>query len=318
MNSHPIWRFTKAEFLMRMPDFIIIGAQKSGTTALHHALKQHPQISMHRQKEPEFFTYEGVQLQVTDPASARWNRWICTNLEAYQEGFVNAKPATQWGEASTAYLNSYRTEQTAANIYRYNPNTRLVAVLRHPADRAYSAFNYYRQIGLEPFADFQMALESESDRQQQNWHRSYYYRQNGCYARLLTPYFARFPKNQLRIYLYEDWNTQPKQVLQDIYQFLEIEEIYPSEQMGRLNQSMIPRSAGLQHFLDRLPDWAKRTSWLLPGDFRRAIKAKVKSLNQVVPQPLNPDVRAGLIASYREDILLLQSMLNRSLAHWLL
>lgn len=302
---------------MRMPDFLIIGAAKSGTTALFHALKQHPQISMHRQKEPEFFTYEGIMLKNTDPTTARFNRWIITDLEAYLAGFAHADPNTIWGEASTAYLNCYRTQETAANIYKYNPKSRLIAILRHPAERAYSAYNFTHQLGLEMVYDFRQALALEEHRHQQNWHRAYYYRLNGEYAKLLRPYFELFPQDQIKIYLYEEWTDRPGRVLHELFQFLQVDETFVPDYSGRKNQTLLTRNTSLQRFLDRPPGWVSKIVKVMPNNLRKQMKSKIQLMNQKLPAPLDPALRAELVDYFREDILHLQTMLNRDLSHWL-
>jgi hypothetical protein len=300
-----------------MPDFLIIGAQKSGTTALHYALKQHPQIAMHKQKEPEFFTYEGIELEKHDPAAARWNRWICTELPGYLKGFEGADPAARWGEASTVYLNSYRTEETAENIRKYIPDVRLIAILRNPAERAYSAYNFNRQLGLEPISDFKKALELEDQRIANRWHRSYWYFHNGLYAHLLQPYFRRFPRKNMRIYLYEEWVSQPQSILRELFQFLEIDDQFLPDYSSRQNQTFLVRSISLHGLLERAPRWLRTMGKLFPFRVRNRLVRGIRQMNQFKPPPLDSKVRTNLLDRYRDDLLELQTLLDCDLQNWL-
>ena len=100
---------------MTMPNFLIIGAMKSGTTTLYDSLNAHPQIYMSRLKEPHFFSYDGTQ------------NFPITNLEDYQALFRGVSNETLIGEASTTYLfNSKAPER----IRHYIPQAKLIAILR--------------------------------------------------------------------------------------------------------------------------------------------------------------------------------------------
>jgi hypothetical protein len=126
------------------------------------------------------------------------------------------------GEASTTYLTSYQPGQTAGRIHDLLPMVKLVAVLRHPVDRAYSAFTDMRSRGLEPITDFREALAAERERTTANWRPGFRYWQNGLYAQNLAPYYERFPPERIRIYLYEDWRDTPMTMLADLCTFLGI------------------------------------------------------------------------------------------------
>jgi hypothetical protein len=300
-----------------MPNFLIIGAQKSGTTALYHALRQHPQIFLPTKKEPGFFAHTGRQHTFEGPFRplGLFGRSPITQ-EEYEGLFSGATTRQAKGEASTNYSNCW-TEVTARNILRFVPDIRLIAILRQPADRAYSAFNMMRQRSLEPLDNFQRALDAENGPERVNWTPNYRYFENGLYFRKLKPYFDLFPHDQIRIYLYDEWNAQPERVVAGICRFLDIHDNATIDFSRRYNETNIPRSHQLQRALNEPNLLKTMATWLFPLRLRRKWKHALGKMNQTRPPRLNPTLRLSLTERYREDILALQDLLQRDLQHWL-
>src|SRR3712207_4104321 len=130
---------------MTLPNFLVIGAMKSGTTALYYYLEQHPEIYMSPVKEPNFFSQENAADTVT-------------HIGTYEQLFKGASGKKAIGEASHSYLYEPRA---AAEIRRYVPKVKLIAILRNPIDRAYSHFLHMVRSGTEPLDDFAQALREE-------------------------------------------------------------------------------------------------------------------------------------------------------------
>lgn len=300
----------------RMPNFLVIGAGKSGTTALYNVLKQHPAIFMSPVKEPRFFTAVGLPPgpHALLPTPVRID---ITRLEDYQALFRGATTETAIGEASPIYLSSLAPEQTATAIRSYLPDIRLIALLRHPAERAYSEFNFRRQLGVEPISDFARALAAEQERIRQGWWVAFRYRANGCYATNLQPYYDLFPREQIRVYLYEEWNTQPISVLQDIFRFLHVDDAVVPEVARRFNTTYLPRSHTFNRWLRRPHRVKSMLRSLLPQRFRQRLGARASALNRTRITPLDPQLRKQLTNEYREEILRLQELIERDLSHWL-
>ncbi|MFN8443080.1 MAG: sulfotransferase [Caldilineaceae bacterium] len=301
---------------MTMPNFLIIGAPKCGTTALYAALKEHPQIFMSAIKEPRFFTYMNTELSFRGPGGEHFNRTAITDLERYQALFAAVCDESAIGEASTDYLSYYQPEQTAENIRRYLPQVRLIALLRQPVERAYSGFHQWCQEGNEPLADFRAALAAEPERLRNHW-LTYRYRGDGCYFANLKPYFERFDCAQIRVYLYEEWNSNPKQVLQDIFGFLGVANHITPAMLKRHNETLTVRNQTVERLLRRSQPIKHRLTWLFPLSWRRRLGATLKRFNQTKVPALAPQIRYELTALYRTDILQLQDLIGRDLSHWL-
>ena len=159
-------------------------------------------------------------------------------------------------------------------------------------------------MGLEPSGDFLEALAQEPVRTAEHWYPGWRYHQNGSYAANLQPYYDRFARQQIRVYLYEEWNNQPGAVLTDIFQFLEVDPSFKPALAQRHNVSMAPRSQGLQKLLQK-PSAAWH-QWLV----RWCVAA-----NQSRPV-LPATVYQQVTGQFQPSIEALEQLLTRSLRNW--
>jgi hypothetical protein len=197
---------------MRLPDFIIGGAPRSGTTWLYELLARHPQVHMAQpvKPEPKFFLLDDLY----DRGLAYYSRW-----------FANAEPGQVVGEKSTNYLES---ATAAKRIHDSLPHVRLVFILRNPVERAYNNYMWTRMNGLET-ADFETALRLESARERElapslRYARPFSYFSRGLYADLLEPWLDLFPRHQLHIIRFEDIREDPAGLAVSLERFLGIHE----------------------------------------------------------------------------------------------
>ena len=182
-----------------MPNFLIIGAAKSGTSAIYHYLKQHPQIYMSPIKEPYFFAFEGEKLNFQGPGLTI-NESSIKEIESYRNLFQGVSDEVAIGEASTLYLY---IPKAPTLIKQYVPNIKLIAILRNPVDRAYSSFMHLIRDQQEPITDFAQALKAEESRIQNNWGFLWRYQDIGFYSVQLKRYFEKFDRSQIKVYLYD-------------------------------------------------------------------------------------------------------------------
>jgi len=144
---------------MPLPNFLIIGAAKSGTSSLHRYLMEHPQIFMSPVKEPNFFALEGQQVDFSRPAMVeKILPKLATDMDAYQTLSQDVRREQAIGEASSWYLHSTRAP---ARIRHHIPDAKLIAILRNPAQRADSAYRMNVRDGWETYATFDDALADQ-------------------------------------------------------------------------------------------------------------------------------------------------------------
>jgi len=296
---------------MTMPNFLIIGAEKSGTSALYRYLKQHPDIYMSPVKEPGFFSFEEDQKPIS-AGPAHFTTDLITDIEAYQKLFKGVSGEKAIGEATPGYISN---PVAPARIKRYIPNAKLIAILRHPAERAYSNYLHALWLGFEPIPDFARALQEEERRIQDGWGKLWRYKRKGFYYSLLKRYFDMFDRSQIKVYLYEDFRADPFSVLQDIFLFLEVDKTFVPDTTIKSNVSGVPKNKALHSAVIALnrPSIKK----LIPSLLVQGLREPIRNLVLSKPPPLSPRVRRQLIEVYQEDILELQNLIDRDLSRWL-
>lgn len=297
---------------MTLPNFLIIGAARSGSTALFDYLSQHPDVYPADPKEPHFFAFMGSRPAFKGPGDEEMiNRPAVTDADAYRALFRGARGARAVGEGSVSSLYYPRAVE---NIKRTVPEVRLICILRNPAERAYSAYQYARARAYEPLRDFREALAREEERIDAGWHHLWHYRRMGRYHEQLSRFYAAFGRDQIRVYCFEDFVRDREAVLRDCFGFLGVDPAFRPRRKPVTVPSGEPRIALLQRFLASPPgrDVARR---VIPGELRRWLSGPLRKAN-LRKVPLDPEVRRELLEDYREGIGELEDLAHRSFAGW--
>ncbi len=289
---------------MPLPNFLIIGAPKAGTTALYQYLQQHPSVFMSHPKEPHFFTYQ----------QDHWPEWATPTLAEYRQLFEPAGQASALGEASTWYLYSRHAAQA---IQRQIPNIRLIALVRHPVDRAYSSFVFRQQCGWEALPTFEQAIRQEPERIAQAMPWDYHYLQAGFYGEQLQRYYDTFDRGQIRVFLHDDLKADAAGVVRSTCQFLEIDDGVSLDTDATHNVTYRPKNQRINRFLTQKSGLKSMVKRVIPTWVRQPLTNQIRQQNLEKPPPLDPDLRHRLTLPFREDILRLQDLIDRDLSAWL-
>ena len=295
--------------MTRLPNFLIIGAAKSGTTSLYDYLNQHPQVYMSPVKEPRFFALEGEKLNFQNPDQAI-NETSITTFSDYCSLFDNVTHETAIGEASPLYLYSPKAVERIAHCL---PEAKLIAILRNPVDRAYSCYKHL--IALERFS-FAEALEQEDKRIQQNWAHLWHYRQGGYYYLQLKRYFDKFSPEQIKVYLFDDLKAEPAKLLEDVYSFIGVDSSFIPDLTFK-NVSNNPKVKSLQNITNGHSFLRSVAQQVIPYSIRKNIAEKIRQWNSKEFTPMPQDTKEQLVEGYKQDILKLQELIDRDLSHWL-
>ena len=298
---------------MTMPNFLVIGAAKAGTTSLYNYLKEHPQIYMSPHKEPRFFALEGKPIDFQGPGDLTRFKFV-TNIESYLALFEEVYHEVAIGEASPWYLY---VPQAPKRIKNHIPNAKLIAILRDPVERAYSNFLHAVSEELEPLNDFTQAMEAEEERIRHNWSYRWHYKQKGFYSVQIKRYYALFDRDQIRFYLYDDFITSPMSVMQDIFRFLGVDDTFVPNTSQKHNVSRLPKNKMLDKLFRQPNSMKSLLKPFFPSSLRKQVKTNLINLNFQKKPQLLPEVRKQLIEEYREDILRLQELIQRDLSAWL-
>lgn len=202
-----------------LPDFIIIGANKAGTTSVASYLTQHPEICISKVKEPMFFSSDPARASAGLKNATLANPYFAITLDEYSGMFNAASDRVRFfGEASTSYLANPR--QSAQLIKKIVPDVKIIAILREPASRAISAYKMCYGNGIEnrPFAEVVSEIDTQGrilDR-----HGVKEYVRNGLYSQLLRPYVSFFDRQNLLFVKYDELAEMPDKVMGLILEFI--------------------------------------------------------------------------------------------------
>ncbi len=295
----------------KKPNFIIIGAMKAATTSLYTYIKQHPDIFMTKVKEPMFFNNfnQNTDFKVLANKSKKVN-----SLLDYFSMFSSVKNESAIGEASPAYIYN---ENAPHLIKEHLPDVKIIAILRQPTDRAYSNFLHTKRADRENVNSFEQAIKIEKERISDNWSPLYHYIQKGFYSVQLKRYYNLFPKENIKVYLFEDVVKTPKETLKDIFKFLNVDENIEIDVSKKSNVSGTPK--GILGFILKKMRYYNLMPKFAISDYLPTfiINLLFKSVYKDT-EKLDSVLRKELTDKYyREEILKLEKLIDRDLSNWL-
>jgi len=211
-------------------EFILAGAQKSGTTALYYFLSKHPQLMMGDKEEMHFFDNDEI---FSDPV----------DYELLHKHFPALRLSTIAGECTPIYIY---WKPAMERIWKYNPKIKLLIILRNPVDRAFAHWNMQRFKGREPL-DFLQAVEQEKSRAREAaplQSRRYSYVGRGLYAGQIERVFQFFPRKQVKIIKFENFRDKNRKTLDEIFRFLGVK---PLTWLRNKDRNVVPYERAITH-----------------------------------------------------------------------
>lgn len=296
------------------PNFFIVGAPKCGTTALYRYLRLHPNVYMPAKKEPHFFAKDLASY----PA--------IKTIDQYSALFAEAKEwHHQVGEASVYYL---RSTVAIPNIRAFNPEARIIAMFRNPVEMVHSFHSQLLYWSEEAVADFEAAWRLQEPRSRgldlPPGSRGAFllqYAEMGRLGSQVERLLSVFPARQVKLILYDDFAASPRQVYDDVINFLGLPHDGRRE-FPRINENKRTRVDWLRNFIRKPPPVLRQAY--------REVKARVgrKQLDAIRQgvikrvtmnerrEPLSPAFRAELVEVFRDEVALLGRLLGRDLSDW--
>ena len=293
----------------RTPNFFLVGAPKSGTTALYRYLRAHPDVWMPDEKEPHYFA--------PDLASSKF----ITDREEYLALFSEAGDAARVGEASVYYLYSCRA---AAEIRSFEPRARIIVMLRNPIDMIHSLHSQAFYSGYEDLDSFEEALAAEDARRQGQrlpahgyFPQGLLYRSIGRYTEQVRRFIDAFGRDQVHVIFYDDFERAPGEAYRACLEFLQVDPDFRVD-FARVNANKRVRSATLQRLAAGNRDLRRVARLAFPGLYSRAHRLFYR-LNTVMTErpPLESTLRARLSSEFRDDVCALGQLLGRDLSAWM-
>ncbi len=292
----------------KKPNFFIVGAEKSGTTSLYDLLNTHTDIFMSPIKEPNHFSKDIESLdhehKRVDPNKyfkqeilSKEHMAYIRDYDQYLQLFSQSGNAKAVGEASVSYLFS---EVAAKEIFKFNPDSKIIIILRNPVERAFSAYKMDLGIGRIKMS-FSEAMKSVPR-----------YLERGLYCEQIKRYFDIFPQENIRVYLFEDLKD-PTNIMYDLSLFLGLNDEYNIVTEKVSNTSMSPKyemlnsliySLGIKSFIGKY----------FPKKLKKSLQKLYyqKSDIKIAPEEYN-----ALVSFFNQDIQKLSNLINKDLSAWL-
>jgi hypothetical protein len=301
----------------RLPDFLIVGAPKAGTSALHAALAQHPQLAMSAVKEPKYFLCGDAPPPLfTGPGDAHSRReWIWRRGD-YLDLFADPSAEVLSGESTPLYLaDADARRRIAATV----PQARLICVLRDPVDRAYSNWTHLWVDGLEPIPDVVDACLAEPRRVRDGWAPFWRYLGLGRYGEQLAALFDLVTREQVLVIRYRDLVDTPSQALDRVCRFLGVRPGVISAIPGDNTRPFVMDGWQTRALSSAVRAGSRLGSAFEPKAWRRASRPLIGALHRRgrAKRPALPrDQRRILLGHFEADLELLEQVTGTSFADW--
>ena len=298
----------------KLPNFLIVGAAKCGTSSLHKYLDQHPEIFMSKVKEPRFISSQVTPFPLNGPGDHKVEAWYVKNFDDYSNLFADAEGYPVVGESSADTL--YFHKGTIPVIKKYLGDPKIVIMLRNPVKRAFSAYQHMVR-DLREDLSFEDGLLEEPNRIKNNWELIYHYKAASLYYDSVKAFLENF--SSVKIILTEEQEKRPQQVLRDIFRFLGVDPNCDVNTEIRYNMSGKPKSQWLHQFFfegniaRKIAQPIARTLFSHETRMRIAQKIQEKNLTRLT---INPETKNELHRYFEEDIQQLEKLLNRDLSLW--
>ncbi len=312
----------------KKPNFFLVGTVKGGTTALHRYLTSHPQVYVSPIKEVNYFSKDAIH---PEHFSADYRHDIDIDIEKYLCGdrkhpvhiahvtdeityhklFDDVNDEIAVGEMSLSYL---LYDGVAEKIKSYNGDAKILMMLRNPVERAFSQYIMNLKQGKILADNFLEEIKKDAKAAPAGWGANHQYLYIGKYYKQVKNYLEVFPRDQVKILLYDDYIAAPEEILREMFTFLGVSIDVEIDSSQKYNEGGISRFSRLNYFLNQM-GLIQKAKQILPYAWRGFFK-DIFYTQKNMPK-LEKQDRDWLIAYYRDDILALQDLIHKDLSAWL-
>ncbi len=311
-----------------LPDFIVVGANKGGTTSIYHYLKQHPEVYLSPVKEPHYFSkdidinlfkrefaqnkLQDIDRYLSGDMQQEYHAAFIRDREQYIRLFKHVTTQKAVGELSTSYLYS---SVAAEEIKKEIPGCKIIICLRNPIERAYSHYRMNLWTGNSNEFNFYKALVDDFNHDPKVWGNAHLYTEIGMYYQQVKRYLDVFGKEQVKIIFTEDMKKNAQQVIRELYAFIGVDPAFIPDTSKQYNEVYTPKFKNVTWLLNKTgirPLMKRLSPQFLKNIFVKALY-KQKSEKGEIPA----DAKQFLISKLSEDISQLSALLNKDLSNWL-
>lgn len=298
---------------MSLPNFLIAGVIKSGSTTLYHYLKRHPEVFLPEVKEPNFFASQVWQAPMfglkdnDDVVNQAVNNW-----EDYQALYAGSdKKAAGDLSVNTFYFGLPAVEEVRKRL----GDVKILIILRNPVKRTHSAYLHMVRDNKEPLT-FEQALLYEEIRLRKPHAPMWGYKKASLYADTLKLWMDNF--SRVKVLINQDLAEQPERFITEVMEFLEVDPNIEFEELDKFNTSGVPQNKLLHNIMmddSFLKSAVQPIKKIIPTEAWKNMVERVKASNLKKPG-MAPTTKKYLQEYFKEDIGKVEELLNRDLSIW--
>lgn len=296
----------------QLPGFFVVGAPKAGTTSLYGYLRLHPEVYLPDTKELHYFSHRELLARDKGPGDNGAVQDICCSMDEYRRHYSSNKADKLAGDISPSYLFYY---EIAEEISSACQNSKIIIMLRNPAEKAYSQYCHLVRSGRETLS-FRDGLDRESDRVRAGWNDMWYYVSGSRYLNGVKKYIDVFGRDNVKIIYFEDFRNNTSVVMREVCDFLGISSSYDlgtehvhNKGMGAMRLGLIGKSLTESKFLRALIN-------KVPRRFESKIKNMIKPLIFKSKDMMDESMRREIIESLSDDIRALEEVVGKK-SYWI-
>jgi len=293
---------------MALPNLLIVGAAKSGTTSLHNYLNQHPSVFMCSPKEPHFLISNEIGEQ-------RIPKGVL-NIEDYVSLFKGTSSKRYRGESSVMYLSF--PEFAIKNIKKYLSNeVKIIIMLRNPVERAYSGYQHVKRYNLMESLSFENALDTSENRYHNtiNMTPASRYLKLGMYFEQVKKFIEEFDK--VHVIIFDDYKNDFSSEIDSVFKFLDLGYFKVNAKEKHMLGGWEWKNEWIKSFMMKKTSFKTVLKFLLPfKSLRKRIRVNLQKVNTNKIEKINPETEKWLKQYYKSDVEKLSLLLDKDLNNW--
>jgi hypothetical protein len=290
---------------MTLPNTIIIGASKCGTTALHSYFERHKDIYTTTKKELHFHAYDALKRKIGGEGDKYLIKYICTSFSEYQDYYKDFNEEKSITDVSPSYL--FFPDESIASIKKHcGENVKIIILVRNPVDKMISQYSHLYSAGREALS-FQDALEKEIERKKNSFSDMWLYRESGYMSDKVLQFKKNF-KDVLVLHS-KDLNQNPKSTLEEIFEFIGVDSIGFDYSSLKTNVSGIPKNRLVAKVFIKPNIFTYALRKVIPQQLGRAIRDFINRNNKGAKLKVSQELRNQLDREYKVEVGRLNSLI---------
>lgn len=289
-----------------LPNFVVVGAAKAGTTSLFRYLQQHPDVYLPARKELHYFTYDLLTETANGPGDKHALRDLIVTRDEYENQFASGGKKKSIGDISPSYLY-YDVQDKIKNELGL---IKIVVMLRNPIDAAYSHYTHLLGEHRETLGFYEAILAEES-RREQGWGDMWHYTGTSLYSRNVAKYIDCFGVENVHVILFDDFVSDTQKVLKNLFIFLGIDDSVHIDVSKIYNRSGKPRSKFLANLMTTDNFLKRQIKKMLPNHLRMTLRLNIMDANTGMKPAIDKQSLEYLKQYFLKDIAAIEKILGR-------